>query len=659
MKFQLLNLIVWPKAETLAPRVIKFELGKLNVITGSSRTGKSAIIPIIDYCLASSDCLIPIDTIRDYTAWYGIVVQTSTEQILIARKVPSGTKVSNEYFLSRGEKISIPPAITTSNENTDGVKAILNAISSVPYFSLSAQDDKRAYEARLGFRDLVALVFQSQDIVANQNIIFYKTHAHEHRERLRNWFPYILGAEDIEILAARQRLAVLEGKLNQLKKELLKTKQVSAAWMSNMTGHLQAAQQYGLFTGELSDSIDPDQLVLAAKSVIENIPRHPQSSLGNLEAASDAFLRLEAEDEKLSDEIGGLKKRLDDVKRLKSGLIDFGGSARKRADRLQISQWLNEFASGSNNCPICGSQDHVRSVAEFQKISVEFKKVEDMARNIKVVPTAFAREEEQIRIDLDRVLETRRAIQVRLDQAMSENKTLQEQFQRRENMYLFLGHLKASLETFEKVADDGELQSNVTKLEAEYQELLSRVDSRGVQFRLDHALSKVAQKVLKHLATLDVEEKYRSVAPRLSVKDLSISVPSSEGHWHFLAEVGSASNWVSFHLALMCALQEYFLEQSHSCVPSFVIFDQPSQVYFPKLKRSISEVVDPAYEDEDVGAVKRMFKTLAKSVLDSSGGWQCIVLDHAGSEIYGEVPGVHEVEVWRDGKKLIPSEWYE
>jgi hypothetical protein len=94
-------------------------------------------------------------------------------------------------------------------------------------------------------------------------------------------------------------------------------------------------------------------------------------------------------------------------------------------------------------------------------------------------------------------------------------------------------------------------------------------------------------------------------------------------------------------------------------VPSFVIFDQPSQVYFPKLKRSISEVVDPAYEDEDVGAVKRMFKTLAKSVLDSSGGWQCIVLDHAGSEIYGEVPGVHEVEVWRDGKKLIPSEWYE
>ena len=56
------------------------------------------------------------------------------------------------------------------------------------------------FQARMGFRDLMAFVFQTQDIVANQNILFYKTHAHEHRERLRNWFPFILGAENLEIL---------------------------------------------------------------------------------------------------------------------------------------------------------------------------------------------------------------------------------------------------------------------------------------------------------------------------------------------------------------------------------------------------------------------------------------------------------------------------
>ena len=31
---------------------------------GASKTGKSAVIPIIDYCLASGKCSIPVGTIR-------------------------------------------------------------------------------------------------------------------------------------------------------------------------------------------------------------------------------------------------------------------------------------------------------------------------------------------------------------------------------------------------------------------------------------------------------------------------------------------------------------------------------------------------------------------------------------------------------------------
>lgn len=215
MDFQLVKLIIWPKNKQFAPRIIQFEPGKVNVITGASRTGKSAIIPIIDYCLASSDCFIPIDTIRDYASWYGVVFQTESEQILISRKVPVGNKVSNEFYLSRGSIVSIPPIIVEANENSEGVKHILNAITNVPYFNLGSEDEREGYQSRLGFRDLMAFVFQNQDIVANQNILFYKTHAHEHRERLRNWFPYILGAETIDILAARQRLQKVEKVLNK------------------------------------------------------------------------------------------------------------------------------------------------------------------------------------------------------------------------------------------------------------------------------------------------------------------------------------------------------------------------------------------------------------------------------------------------------------
>ena len=230
MEFQILKLLIWPKSKEFPPQEINFELGKLNVITGASRTGKSAIIPIIDYCLASSDCNIPIDTIRDHSSWYGIIIQTDIKQILISRKIPQGTKVSNDFYIIRGDTVSVPTSIEEPNEKTDGIKNILNEISQVPSFALYHEEYQKSFSARLGFRDLMSLVFQNQDIVANQNILFYKTHAHEHRERLRNWFPFILNAENIEILIARQRLQDIGRKLERLKREYTKASEVSSAW---------------------------------------------------------------------------------------------------------------------------------------------------------------------------------------------------------------------------------------------------------------------------------------------------------------------------------------------------------------------------------------------------------------------------------------------
>ena len=658
MKFQLLKLIIWPKFEDFAPKIVTFEPEKVNVITGVSRTGKSAIIPIIDYCLASNDCFIPIDTIRDHASWYGVVIQTETEEILISRRVPDGNKVSNDFYLSKGSDVSIPTKIKEANEKAEGVKHILNTISSVPYFSLGGEDAIKGYQARLGFRDLMALVFQTQDIVANQNVLFYKTHAHEHRERLRNWFPFILGAEDIEILKARQRLQVVEKRLNKLRREFDKEKAVSDSWMANLLGHINVAKEYGLYDEEISDVTKPEELLLAANYILEHITEHSQTELKDIEKSNNEMLALEVEDEHLSTEIGVVKKRLNDVKLLKSGLEDYGNSVRKRVDRLHISQWLEDIAFESQECPVCGNSEHPNSTAELAKISSAFKIYEMESKNIAEVPTSFSREEERIKIELEDLFEQKKKYQNRFDLLLSRDKKAQEEFQRKKNMFIFLGHLKASMERFESLGDGSEFQKEIASLEKEYSSLNKLVDSKGVQRRVDAATLKISQSILNHFKTLDIESKYRRTAPKFNVKDLNISVLSSDDNWHFLAEVGSASNWVSFHLALMCSLQEYFLERKTSCVPSFVIFDQPSQVYFPKTKRGDDVENDPQYVDEDVAAVKSMFQTLAKSVLDSEGAWQCIILDHADSDIYGDIDGVHEVEEWRNGNKLIPEEWY-
>lgn len=658
MQFQIKSLLIWPKSSARPPRSVDFELGKVNVITGASRTGKSAIIPIIDYCLASSDCHIPIDTIRDHASWYGVVFQTEAEQLLIARKVPEGNKSSNEFYVSRGSVISVPPTIEETNINRSGVQNILNSISAVPSLRLHGTEGDLPYQGRLSFRDLMALVFQNQDIVANQNIMFYKTHAHEHRERLRLWFPFIIGAVTTEVLLARQRLESVEKRLGRLKREVEKAKSVSSAWVDNMIGHLRVAEEYGILGETISEESDPEELIDAARNIVDRIPNHSRTTSADVEKSNEEVLRFTREQEDLSSQIGTVKKRLSDLKRLESGLSDYRGSVRRRADRLHVSQWLESVAQEKQECPACGSDHHPKAGDELRKISSAFRQYEEEAKAVSMVPDSFRREEGLLKIELDELFDRKNSSQNRYDLVLEANKEARDAFQLQKNMFLFLGHLRASLETFEKLVVDEEFSEEIAALEEELTGLRQTVNLQRIQRKIEAATDKISQGILTYLKGLDVENKYRETPPKFSIEDLSISVRSNDGHWHFLAEVGSASNWVSFHLALMCSLQDFFISQQDSPVPSFVIFDQPSQVYFPKLVRDEELEDGRKYGDGDVGAVRNMFKTLASSVLAADGKWQSIVLDHADSDIYGDIEGVHEVEIWRDGTKLIPEEWY-
>lgn len=660
MQLHLLKLIIWPKVRGHGPRVIQFKKGCVNVITGGSRTGKSAIIPIIDYCLASRECQIPIDTIRDHSDWYGLLLEAGSEQVLLARKGPKGRDASDQFYLMRGGLLSIPPYIDEANEKAESVKHMLNALSGTPYFRLGAADDPKPYQERLSFRDLMALVFQSQEVVANQNILFYKTHAHEHRERLKNWLPYILGAENLEVLAARQRLAVVQTRLTQLRREYQKLNAISSSWISNMQGHLQVAKRYGLVdeSYEIPKDATPEDLIKTAKEILEARSDRPSPSSQQLDQAAQRLRELEKEEDGLSDEISLVQKRLDDIARLKSGLTDYGDAARRRADRLHISRWLEDVAKESQECPLCGEVKHEKSQEEIRKIARAFESVEADANRTKEIPASFVREETALKTQLESVLAQRKSMGNRIDKVLAENQEAKAQFDRRQSMFFFMGHLKASVDTFQSLLSGGAIAEELTLLEEEERTLLRQADPQGVQRRLDAALDVVAQKALKRLDTLDAEEKYKRTAPRFSVNDLSLKVLSNDGHWHFLAEVGSASNWLSFHIAFVCALHEFFGEQPESCVPSFAVFDQPSQVYFPKTSRSSESDDKSHYDDEDVRAVVGIFQTLANSVREQKGKWQCIVLDHARDEIYGDIKEVYEVEIWRDGEKLIPTHWY-
>ncbi len=96
----------------------------------------------------------------------------------------------------------------------------------------------------------------------------------------------------------------------------------------------------------------------------------------------------------------------------------------------------------------------------------------------------------------------------------------------------------------------------------------------------------------------------------------------------------------AYHIAMMLALQKLFMRNPavEHPVPHLLIFDQPSQVYFP-VKRTTQEIEqDAELNDEDRTAVRKVFLALAEAVNAADGRLQIIVLDHADDEVWGISP---------------------
>jgi hypothetical protein len=96
MSFQLSRIILFPHGDR-EPRVVPFNTNALNIITGDSGTGKSAIIDIVDYCLASSECRVADGVIRDNVSWYAVELVVGDSRVLVARRGPeAGRPASND-----------------------------------------------------------------------------------------------------------------------------------------------------------------------------------------------------------------------------------------------------------------------------------------------------------------------------------------------------------------------------------------------------------------------------------------------------------------------------------------------------------------------------------------------------------------------------------
>ena len=155
MNFTINSIILWPRNTEHSPRCLSFDSEAVNIITGASRTGKSALIPIIDYCLGSDKCTIPVDIIRDACSWFGVLFDMENEQMLLCRREPGNKGSTDDMFLLRDKEISIPEHIE-KNANVTSIKNMLNELFGMSFLEL----DPDAGVFRPSYRDFMAFLFQ-------------------------------------------------------------------------------------------------------------------------------------------------------------------------------------------------------------------------------------------------------------------------------------------------------------------------------------------------------------------------------------------------------------------------------------------------------------------------------------------------------------------
>ena len=652
MKFAINSIILWPRKQEYSPRILSFKSGVVNIITGASRTGKSAIIPIIDYCLGSDKCTIPVDVIRNACSWFGVLFDMKGEQILLCRREPGDKASTGDMFILRGKEITVPEYIE-KNANVESIKDMLNELFAMSFLDL----DSNASAFHPSYRDFMAFLFQPQNIVANADVLFYKADTMEHRKKLIDVFPYALGAVTPEILAKRKEIERLLKMSERFQRDLDQIKTVAEGWKQEVAGWLTQAYEYGLTNYIANDADEFARQVDELRAISQKRITDASVATEYVIDLSKDIAALRQEEQQISSELFSARKRHTDMLQLMQSMGKYDKSLQIQLDRLDISTWIRSNMTERNILPIF-QPSHENVIEDVNALCTALEQIERSTTEMAVVPAAFEREIQIVQVQIQELADKLEAVQKRIRVESQALAVQREESYTLESISRFLGRIDVAISTYERIGTDSELEAKLDEVTTRIEQLKKEVNESEIRRKLDYALSYLKTEMGKILAQLDVEHPEDPV--EFVIKDLTVRVKSQTGRDDYLWEIGSASNWLSYHIALILALQRFFQTKSSVNVPNFIIFDQPSQVYFPRTRNSANETKLQLNDDDKI-AVRKIFESLSSFVKSAGFDIQIIVTEHADDDIWGNIPDscIHLVEKWRNNVKLVPIEWLE
>jgi hypothetical protein len=643
VSLQIAKLILYSRTGEI--REVAFRTGQLNVLTGASKTGKSAIIDIIDYCTGRSECNVADGVIRRYVGWYAILFQLNAGQILIARRNPPvGERTSGDIYMDRGTAIATPAAsLLVKNTTVDAVEKFLGAS-----IGISENEHRPPVPTRdaleANFRHALLFSFQDQNDIDSKQRLFHRQGDDFVGQAIRDTFPYFLGAIDEDRLLKQSQLDQARRQLRQLERQLRDAEAVDTSSYPRAQALLDEAKQVGL--------VDERTVATSYEGVFAILQRVTRESQIKGDAVigdgEDLLSSLRAERQGLRNELERVNAEIRSTRTFTLETNGYEREAKEQRARLSAIGLIRSDRHDAEHCPLCESllANPTPTVTQIERslreLSEQLEAVEAENPRLQARLASLLREEAAIE-------ERLRDNQHRIAARTRENEILRVQQESFILQARAIGKISQYVETASNADTGSTLKSAIDAARARVAVLEHELDPEAIREKLNAFMNIIGRYMSAYSDTLELE--HRGSQLRLDIRNLTVVADTLDGPVSLL-RMGSGENWVGYHVLAHLALHKWF-RQKNRPVPGFIIFDQPSQAHYPP-ERDAEGSLD-VLGDEDQTAVLQLFKLIADAAAELGPQLQIIVMDHADLKqdwFQGAI-----VERWRRGEKLVPLSW--
>lgn len=623
-------------------RHLPFLLGKVNIITGKSKSGKSVVGDIIDYCLGGDSCNIADGVVRDNVAWYGLLLQFDKERVFVARKNPDkGQQTTGFCYIEVGEKIEVPEKNDfTSNANVAGIEeALTHRIGISENLNIPPEGQSRLPLAA-NIRHALYYCFQGQDEIAAKNFLFHHQSEDYITQAIKDTIPYFLGAISEEALTLENERNILKRKLTLAKRKLEENRYLMGGGSERAIALIGEARRVGLI--DMSIQVDYQDYQMMYSILQEAMDWKPREISSNRGMDRLTFLQNRLQD--MHSELDEIEISIDNAKRFIGETKGYSAEAQHQKLRLESIGLFEQIDFNPGKCPLCsGTLEQSLPSIEMMRASII-----SLDKSIKNV----TREQPKLRnfiSDLEKEREKKReeirALEVEIDglyKQEDEKKRLRDINAR---IGKVIGRISLWIESVENDMESDALEQSVKKIEDRIGEIDGILDRDSVEERKQSALSRIQGNMTTWAKELHLE--HCDNPYRLDLNKVTVMVDKFERPVP-LKQLGSGSNWVGVHLITYFALQHFFINAKRP-VPRFLFLDQPSQVYFP------SELDE---KEIDWNEVSKMYRFIIERTKEAEGKLQVIVVDHANLK-EGEFKNYICENWWPIDQNLVPNDWYE